>query len=527
MIPVTDAQLEVYRAANRSATPDFTIGIDADDSDLQAFDLQHRLGDVLAECSMEIQNNDGRYTDVGRGRAFGEGLFSSGAFGGIGDTVGDRAIRIGDRIQFTVSLGNIDDYGDEYGPGSDYGGRPVPIPWTGVVEPVENERKSIAIGTLSLDATDFAGGILSYRTITDHYRAQDAGAIIRDICERKAPEVDISQIGDLGITTDKSYSAKDCWEAVKELAALADAVPRHEGRRLRIDPVDALPFAFEIQPRDLFLPIKTKQTPDQLHNVVRVESGRTQFTEIERDTFSSWTRVTDTSRETFQARARKRRLARIDVYVRTDGTSDDAIRVRLQADEGGTPVNISDEDSDIIRPASKDDDELPDDGTEDWVSFHLEEHTLPDRDPWVIVEADGADGHEIGLQSDGAMMVRTAYGAPRNFEVRNGQSITRFRPRQKQIERDNLDTLSATRDAASMELRRRSWPRQTISFEARSHRAHALKPGDLIDIWRGQDGAYGRYVVVERALSIGDQSKTQLRTEITAMRRDGLLARQT
>lgn len=522
MIPLTSAELHIFHPGNRTVDdPDRTIS--ATTGDIKSFEVSHRLGEVLAEASVSLHNHDGTYTATGRGRAFGEGDFGSGPFGGTLEESREGAIRIGDRVRIDFELGASGVYGDEYG-STEYGSAPVPPSWTGVVEPIETTRKTAGTADLSFDATDFAGGILSYRTITDHYDNRDVGYIVRDICSRKAPEIDTDPINDFGVTTDISYSAKNCWEAVKELAALADAVPRHSGRELHIDAVGNLPFAFEVGARDILLPLKSKQTPDQLHNIVRVEAGRAQFLEVDRNTFDSWTRVTDSSRETIQVRARKARIERVEVYVQTDGTAENGIKVRLQADEGGAPVAPSDPDSDIMRGVSKDVEELPD--TEGWVAFQLEDHILPDRGPWILIEGEGATGHDIGLQSDGDPMLKTTYSAPRNYEVNNNESIRKYRARQKQIERDNLTTLGATRDAAEMELRRRSWPRETISFGARSRRAHALKPGDLIDIWRSRDGAYGRYVVVERDISVDVSSNpVNLKTELTAMSRDGLLAR--
>lgn len=491
-IPLDHVTLEVWHQNTPpSDTPDVELERRVED-----ITFSDRAQEVLDEASLVLRAPE---------------LTASGDF--------DYDLRLGDRLRVVAELetGTVG-YGEAgYGEGT-YGSAPAAIDWMGRVLPTSRDRHSVPVDSqLSVEATDFVGDVLSDRWITQSYVQEDVGAIIRDIVRLKADEVDASQVPDLGVSTDGFYQNSNCWDTIVALAARADAIIRQRGDQLLIDPIEALPAPIALTGEDYGVPWTT-DTEENVKNVVRVDSGVSRKAETAQETATGWTRVTDTQRLTHRLRARKSDVHSIDIYLRKVSSGDD-LRVRLQADEGGAPVAIEDADSDIAG-ARWSPDNLPGEG---WQAFFLEDHTLPDRDPWLIIEASGEEGHDIGINDTGVPAYRSYYSHPLNFEVVSTASIREYGQRELRIERANLETLSATRDEAQSQLARRAWPMKTIEFPATSPDAHALKPGDRIAVDEPREDAVGEFIVMETAHTL-DAGADMLWTDITATWRQGVLA---
>lgn len=491
-IPIRNPRIDVYRGhdatPNSNDDPDLTIP----GSDILEVAISARTDEVMDDASITLHNRDDRYTE-------------------------EYPLQQADRITFAVPMESPERYGNgDYGYGM-WGGTHYHL-WTGRITDISGSRDSPVTSHLELEARDYPADILSNRKITNAYVDDDVGAIIRDICRRKAPEIDRRSIPDFGVTTDVKYSSADCWDAVMKLAARVDALAIPTGQRLRIEEIDGLPYAFEIDENDLYLPIST-ETDDQLKNVVRIDSGENRKVEESQESVDSASFVTvdDTNRITHRLRARKAQVHSVDLYVQRNSEDED-LELRIQSDEGGAPVAIDDTDSDIAS-ASWEYDNLPDD---DWKAFFFDEHTLADRDPWLIIESAGV-GHDIGHNSTGTPAYRSYYPHPLNFEVVSNQSVREYGAREIRIERSNLKTLTATRDAAEAELARRAWPSKTVECEVASRRAHLMEPGYRIDINRPQDGVSGEHIVTEVDRTWSSES-TILHTAITAEWRKGVLA---
>lgn len=511
-IPIRDCQIDVYRNERTDigdANPAFTI----DQNDIAGFDIQARVDDQLDEATLTLHNHHSRYSI-------------------------ENYIETSDRLDVEIALGeptrlDTDAWGvGVWGEGTwgstapEEGDAPT-VRWTGRVLDLDRSRDQPGLATLNLAATDWVGAILADRTVTNAYIDEDIGAIIRDICRRKASEIDSSGVPDFGISTDVKYTSADCWDAVNQLAARADGLVSQDGLILRVDPIEDLGFALTLEPGDVFLPWTTT-VDDTVKNIVRVDSGTArkverEQTEVDPDSFE---RVAagdeDTGSEPqrilYRLRARKAAVHSIELWTRRV-SDEDSVEVRLQSDEGGAPVDIEDPDSDIASTRWEADN-LTADG---WTSFFFADHTLADRDPWLIIESDGETGHDIGHSAAGTLAYISYYPHPLNFEVVERDSVDRYGAREIQIERDNLETLVATRDAAQAELARRAWPSKTIEFAARSERAHALVPGEVIAADVPSEDAVGEYIVTERS-SAFDGAEVTLDTAITAEWRRGILA---
>lgn len=434
----------------------------------------------------------------------------------------DVDLRLGDHVRFRATLGKSGE--QTYGSGmytfGGYSGAPVELDWHGRIEPARITRNNVSSGTVATDAAGWVGGILKDRSITASYTGEDIGYIIRDIVDRKAPEVSAEYVPNFDETTDAFFQSRDCWDAIVGLAATADVLIMVRGHELHVEPIDNLNPLFQLEPRDYGLPWKT-DIDDDVNNIVRVDSGVSRQLEDADETVDGWTRVTDTDRVTERLRARKSEIHSIEIRVRRDDDSDDDLRVRLQADEGGAPVAINDDDSDI-QSERRSDGDLPGEG---WQTFFFADHTLPDRDPWLIIEAGGETGHEVALADTAstAPTFRSFYPHPINFEVSSNDSINKYGVREIRIERENLETQTAARDAARSELARRAYPTKTIQFPAQSPRAHSLEPGDVVTVDRPEEGAVGEFIVVERSQTFNADT-IAVETDITATWRKGVLA---
>lgn len=488
-IAISNARLEVYQghdnAPNVDDDPDFTIP----GSDIESVNITARTNELMDNVNVSLHNPDDRYTQ-------------------------QYQLKQADRIEFYAPVDDTVEYGGGLHGGVSWGGQ-YHISWTGRIVDISGERGESQQSYLDIKARDYPADILSNRKITNSYINRDVGWIIRDVLRRKAPEIDRSKIPDYGLKTDVKYSSADSWQVILDLSARVDAVVVSKGQTIRVDPIQGLPYRFELQDNDIYLPLDT-DTDDDIKNVVRIDSGKHKKLEDAQESVATFKRVDETNRDTHRLRARKSAIHSIDLYIRKQ--SEDRMKVRLQSDEGGAPIAPDDDDSDLAS-ASWDAEELPDEG---WVSFFFDEHTLADRDPWIIIES-GKVGHDHGHNAAGALAFRSYYPHPLNFEVTDTQSIQEYGMREIRIERENLKTLTAVRDAALAELARRAWPSKAVEFEARTQRAHHLRPGDRIDINRPVDNISGEHIVtdIDRTWSSG---RMVLETNVTAEWRKGVLA---
>lgn len=492
-IGIQDIKLDVYQGRDRDPTverdPDFTIST----GELSSVEIEARAHRIMDEASFTILNSDNRYTET-------------------------YQLNQGDRLVFVAPLEkDAAAYGEGWYGAGQYGSI-FGVVWTGRIGDIDGARNGPSRSALEIEARDFPADVLTNRQITNSYIGEDVGAIIRDIIRRKAPEVDNSTIPDLDVVTDAKYSSADCWDAIISLAARADAVVIPNGRALHVEAIGNLPYAFEIQDQDVYLPIKQQQD-DEIKNVVRIDSGESRKLEASQPTVdeSSWQILDAENPVTYRLRARKSEVHSVELYLRL--LSNDEVKVRLQSDEGGEPVAIDDEDSDIASATWQ-----ADDLEDGWNTMFFSDHILADRDPWLIVQS-GDDGHEIAHNAANELTYRSYYPHPLNFEVASTDSINQYGMREIRLEKSDLKTLTAARDAARGELARRAWPSKSVEADARSQRAHALHPGRRVDINRPQDDVEGEHIITEIDRS-WEAGSMELQTTLVAEWRKGVLAPQ-
>ena len=389
--------------------------------------------------------------------------------------------------------------------------------WVGVCDPPTLTVRGRGHLDLSLTATDFVFGIMGMRTVYDAYENHPVSTdgsphveeetpraewgMLNRILDERAPEIDRTGIEPSDVQTDREWMGRSLIDAAEALAESADAVMASEGTRLYFVPKDSIHVSFALAHSD-FGTLRIERVDDDLVNDLRVDGGtgidRDQVTLPDGETPASYARVDENNPIFYQLDPEKTTLDRVDVWTRRDPDSEDNLAVRVQrgARDGSGPTAPGDETKDIERDTS-DHNFLSDDG---WRNrFRFQREVLPEA-PWLIIESNGATGHDIGLNADGDPAIRTWYPYPINVNLTDPESIERYRLRQNRTKEGALNTFSAALDAAESSLAHTRLPEQTLDLDAHSIRLFTTRPGDVLRVPSaefGHLGIDGLFAVVE------------------------------
>jgi len=369
---------------------------------------------------------------------------------------------------------------------------------TGLIRNTTDSLTGADRATLSLNISDFVFSVLQFRRATNAFDSTDVGEIIDTLVEDDASEIDRSGIDtSTGTTTDYSLNGRTLFDAfTRDLAPLLPdgALLAHDGTKLIFKPFPDVSVKHDLEPTDLTAPYQFTFSDQRIQNSIRVDGGRGFDIEDEQTTQSSTTTVTGTNRITQQLSVRKSELARIDIYTQKDPNSQDNLRVRLQASESGSPVEVGNLQSDIVNKELAPE-FLADDG---FTTFRLPSHTFaPNTDPILIVEASGSTGHDVGTDGSGNLTFRAKYPFPLIGRDRDQPSQNDYRRRDARQTDDQLKTTAAVNDRAESLLRPE--PRLTLAADAESARAGDLIPGDVVDVTGfSRPRVHGKYAVTER-----------------------------
>jgi hypothetical protein len=463
---VAAAELEVYTPANSGTDPDTVIpGVD-----VEQLTINSRLQDLIDTGRIALTNDRGTYTD---------------------------AITSGDRLRFKTQLDGEDALSHR---------------WTGLARPVTHAQTGPTTTQLELRVDDFVFGVLDMRSVVNAFEgdpiAGSEDAVLNRILKRNAPEIDRSQIATVSEEVNIVWTGKSLLDAVRDLADRADAIVSQDETSLVFERLGTASTEWTLTPADKGLH-KVKENDDSLANEIRVEGGEGVEIDAEQTTVDGYETVSDGNRIQTQIRTRKSEVTRIELWTRTTGSGDNVV-VRLQADQDGAPKDPSSRESDIARKTLSSDFLAND----DWTTFLLPEHKLPDRDPWLMIESDGSTGQEIGVDTASSDPAHRAYYPyPLATILSDADSIDEYRRRERIIQKDSLKTRQQTNEVAKSAIRHSRKPARTIEFPAESVRAHNLKPGDVIGVDEPAERAVGNFVVVERRDSYGGVNLT---TDIVA-----------
>jgi hypothetical protein len=481
---VVDADLRVTHAGNDSGSADFVVRAE----DLLNVQIDEKLGTQVDTGSMLIASDGGRYAGVAQdGLAWNEGGWNEGGFGG------DFEARFlpGDKIDFRTQLA---------------GENSLSTTWTGVI--TDPPTYQVGAGGANIDVelniADFTTWICSerrhYGVYVDRPIAGSANAILDTVLAAECPEIDRSQIATVSETTTMEIDGRSVLEVVTDLADRADAVIGHDGTALTFDPLDTLSSEFTVTADD-HTTFSLGGAGGDLKNAVRVDGGRDQAVEAraEQTTQDGTTTVTESSRLTYQFPMRKSEITKLELYTVATG-SGETVQVRIQNNDSGSPVDAGDTDSDVVNKSLEPDDEDFTDGG--YSTFRFADNDLPEPNPWLIVQTDGATGQDIGIRtSDGAPTFRPFFPFPVAIEKVDGPSISAYRKRETRIKRKNVTELATAGDLADAYLGHEAAPERVFATGAQSDRLRELTPGHVVTLDYPLVDADGDYVIIKRTLS--------------------------
>lgn len=469
MLSLKDAFLRVHTSDTGSGY-DFEIS----GGEIESVQVSRRINRRKDDGTITIHNDDGTYS------------------------ADAKQIGLGDRVDVFVSpqqapIGWGSD-GTRWGYGGWGGYLRV---WSAFVTAPSYIRSSANASALHLDATDYVFGVLSNRKVFDAYEDQPiAGsddAILNTIVDREAPEIDLSRVEDPSVTTSLVADGTNLLEVAIMLARRADCVMWGYRDKLVFKPLDSLSAEFTVDPTNDIGTFTHAYNGKSVSNVVRVDGGTDHAVDDEMTTQDGYTTVTESSRAKFQVSTRKSQLDQIEIWTNPTGSSE-SITVRLQKDDGGTPIEPGNSESDIDSKQLSHH-FLASDG---FTSFLLNDHTLPEPNPWVLIETDGSTGQEIGINTgNGTPTYKAHYPFPISVEVRDNQSIKAHSKIEQRIKQDNLNTLDAAREMALDALNHHAEPESELSFPALSQRMHRLDPGAIISFDMPRERVEGDYIITE------------------------------
>lgn len=445
-------------------------------------------------------------------------------------TTGEKEINADDRLQLWVTtdaVGALSAFGGQPLGVGPFGGGPAALVAEAIVTDTDVQGpKHMAVLTCSLQS--FVGNRLKEQNVQYSETGRpiatgddDNPGHVDAILQEFAPDVGRGEIEPVDAVIDYAKRSVSAWKAITDLRKHAraqtgtPAIAAAQNGSLVFEPLDAQNLTIEEtltigEGGDLQADLSGSTSPPTA-NEVRVEGGidDTNLVDDKQETVESYETVTSATREQYRVSVRKEQLSRVEINTRALAGSEETLRVRLQADKGGAPVAPNDSDSDIISETL---DVVPsEDG--DWQTVRLGDHTLPPAgDPWLLVEASGSDGIEVGVDGSGTVAFRAYFPKPVIVSEPAIQSQARFRRHDDTITDDGLVTYAAAQERAKAELARKSHQRVEVTATALSPRAHGLRAGDLVEINEPWARAEGVHVVASREATYQGQ---ELRTELT------------
>lgn len=532
---LTDLALDVYRA-----------GADVDDSDpaltipredIQSVGVGRRINVTKDNAQIDLDNPDGAYA----------GEITGGDVIVVTATVASPAVSRSQSRDTSGSYGSASYGGASYGGG---GGGTLALSeqqrqWTGrVAGPYQFDRAGPSptaagdgggAGTLGLDPTrqtlslelaDYVSSVLDDRLVYNEFRNERIDDILRSLLSANAPAIDRSGIGDLPERTDYVANGVSLLEVVNDLVMQADAVMSTVHDRLIVQPVDAIDARFTVDHDDIGT-YGVQVDPSEVVNEVRIDGGTAPAVESEQTTVDGYRTVSAADRATFQIDMRKSAVDQIELWTREnqDSDSNEDLTVRLQRSnaDGTGPVAPDDDTSDIVSKRLSTEFLSHDDFT----TFLFADHTLPEPNPWVLVETGGEAGHEIGIDTaSGSPAYRAWYRYPVAVRVADAPSISEYGRRQHRIKRENLTTFPEARAFARAVLDHNADPTRQFETPAQSRRAHRLTPGEAVRMPADFDSetASGEYLVSQRedSYASSDSARTVLETTLNFEEVDSL-----
>jgi len=147
--------------------------------------------------------------------------------------------------------------------------------------------------------------------------------------------------------------------------------------------------------------------------------------------------------------------------------------------------------------------------------IRLEKEPLSEN-PWLILDTNGSEGHDIGVVDDaGTPAIRTYYPHRIVRTATDEQSISEYGRREIRLKKHDIATDYETAgEIAEAYLRHHKWPQKTFTVDAQSLRTHTLIPGQMVRVERPELDAVGNYILTERSDTYSGEA-SRLDTKLT------------
>lgn len=475
-IYITDAQIDTYEPGPDPSDP---YGDEPDYSipgeDVYSFDVEAKVGDLKDTGKFALDNEGDQYTGV---------------------------IDHGHKIEITVQ-------GDEINGPVGFGARPFgdgPFGdssesrvWTGLIRDWEITYHGAGVINFAFDAEDFVFAVMGFRRVYNEWRDRQivgSNGILNEILMDKCPEIDRSNLPDRPERTSISAHGRTVLEVATECMYRLPAVMRSWGDSLLFDHPDTLSPRFELESRDYGVPTIGSQDTN-MENYVRIRGGTAPALDDQQLTQDGTQTVTDSSFATQRIDTRKSFISEFHLFLQADREGEDVIvRIQKDAGDGSGPIAPDDETSDI---ASKrlSAEFLDANGFTPFLMPTGAENVLPEPEPWIIVQSEGSEGQDIGIETaTGELTYKAFYPYPIVLEQGNPESMTEYLRRDGEVDRRSITTFPEAQDQAESYLNEHGIPTRTMKFDAQSPRMHAHQLGYAIQV--DEPAAEGAFVAMEK-----------------------------
>lgn len=442
----------IWNAGRIIQTPSFTVP----GADLLSVDISRRAEDRKDTGRMEIENNDGTYN--------------------VGQT---NQIRSGDRLRFRVKL---------------EGETSFETRWFAMARQVVYETTSATQSRVIVKAEDFVFGVMSQRVVENSFEGQALEDMMSKILNGNASELWDNNIEKSGETTDANFNGTNLLEAFTNTLKQGSMIVSDSMQSPLARKVGSLETKFTLKDSDKRGHV-IRHDDEKLTNRVRLKGGKDTALDEEQATQSAFTTVTDTSRITHQLTTAKAEVAKIAVHTKKTG-SGEGVKVRLQKNEGGAPIDETDSTLDIASTTVEAED-LKDD---DLTVFTFDRHTLPEPSPWMIIESTGATGQDIGTDGSGNPTFQGFYPFLIITQSEDADSQEKFRVRGFFHVDESIKTRTEASDRAKTITKHQAKPEVILKFIAESKRASRLEPLDkIIADLDNIDGTKGFIITLSRS----------------------------
>lgn len=403
----------------------------------------------------------------------------------------------GDRIEL---LTGSPDQNEGYGEGG-YGvgpyGTSQTIRWIGMIRPYTIDGKGGDIYDLDITGEDYAAAIMGSRRVYATFEDRQivgSNGIVNELINENAPELNTSQLPSFADTTSIFIQGEFLLDVVAELSRRCDCILRTYHKSIEFIRPSEVSAEFTLNSDD-YSDFSFKSNDDNLINSVRVEGGSGFEIEeqAQQTTQDGYDRVTNSDRILYQIDTRKSAVNRVELWTRKVEDGGD-LTVRLQKNDGGSPIDVDSEKSDVAKK-TLDPRFISND---DYTTFIFPNHTLPEPLPWIIIQSEDSVGHDIGINtSTGDPAIIPYYPYDIVVDIDDQDSIDSYRLREDKITDETLGSFAAARDEGESTVAHNNQPAETFAGNAESPRMHDVDPADVVALNNPSLNVNENFVVTE------------------------------